>query len=138
MDLISQLKEEHQRILFTLKVIQKDLKTVEEGIILDSLANLRTVLVEHLKLEDNLLYPFFEKSKIPELKQLGKSFSGEMKKIGEIIFKFFDDYEGKMVSDLREDKKFMKILVDIKEAVIKRVTIEENILFPAYSQYNKK
>ena len=133
MDLILQLKQEHVRIIYLLEEILTETKKVEEDSkLIPKLRELKLVLVNHLKLEDNLLYPVFEKAKDVKMNELGKGFSEEMLAISKVALKFFADFENEEVSKLVKDEEFKKQLQGIIKVVKKRVSIEEKILFPAY------
>ncbi|MBT6774515.1 hemerythrin domain-containing protein [Candidatus Woesearchaeota archaeon] len=133
MDLILQLKQEHVRIIYLLEEILTETKKVEEDSkLIPKLRELKLVLVNHLKLEDNLLYPVFEKAKDAKMNELGKGFSEEMLAISKVALKFFADFENEDVSKLIKDLEFKKQLQGIIKVVKKRVSVEEKILFPAY------
>ena len=100
--------------------------------LIPNLRELKLVLISHLKLEDNLLYPVFEKAKDAKMNELGKSFSEEMLAISKVALKFFADFENEDVSKLIKDLEFKKQLQGIIKVVKKRVSVEEKILFPAY------
>ena len=133
MDLILQLKQEHVRIIYVLEEILTETKKVEEDSkLIPKLRELKLVLVNHLKLEDNLLYPVFEKAKDAKMNELGKGFSEEMLAISKVALKFFADFENEEVSKLIKDQDFKTQLQGIIKVVKKRVSVEEKILFPAY------
>ena len=133
MDLILQLKQEHVRIIYLLEEILTETKKVEEDSkLIPKLRELKLVLVNHLKLEDNLLYPVFEKAKDAKMNELGKGFSEEMLAISKVALKFFADFENEEVSKLIKDQDFKTQLQGIIKVVKKRVSVEEKILFPAY------
>ena len=133
MDLILQLKQEHVRIIYLLEEILTETKKVEEDSkLIPKLRELKLVLVNHLKVEDNLLYPVFEKAKDAKMNELGKGFSEEMLAISKVALKFFADFENEDVSKLIKDLEFKKQLQGIIKVVKKRVSVEEKILFPAY------
>ena len=132
MDLILQLKQEHVQIIYLLEEIVAETKNKESSKIIPKLREFKSVLLNHLKLEDSLLYPAFEKAKNAEMNELGKSFSEEMLAISKVALKFFADFEKEEVSKLIGDQNFKTQLQGIIKVVKKRVSIEEKILFPAY------
>jgi hemerythrin-like domain-containing protein len=133
MDLILQLKQEHVQIIYLLEEILNETKKTEKNSkLIPNLRELKLVLISHLKLEDNLLYPVFEKAKDAKMNELGKSFSEEMLAISKVALKFFADFEKEEVSKLIGDQNFKTQLQGIIKVVKKRVSIEEKILFPAY------
>ena len=133
MDLILQLKQEHVQIIYLLEEILAETKKTEENSkLISKLREFKGVLLNHLKLEDSLLYPAFEKAKNAEMNELGKSFSEEMLAISKVALKFFADFEKEEVSKLIKDQNFKAQLQGIIKVVKKRVSVEEKILFPAY------
>ncbi|MBT4805602.1 hemerythrin domain-containing protein [Candidatus Woesearchaeota archaeon] len=133
MDLILQLKQEHVQIIYLLEEILAETKKTEENSkLIPKLREFKSVLLNHLKLEDSLLYPAFEKAKNAEMNELGKSFSEEMLAISKVALKFFADFEKEEVSKLIKDQNFKAQLQGIIKVVKKRVSVEEKILFPAY------
>ncbi|MBT5342170.1 hemerythrin domain-containing protein [Candidatus Woesearchaeota archaeon] len=132
MDLILQLKQEHVQIIYLLEEIVAETKNKESSKIIPKLREFKSVLLNHLKLEDSLLYPAFEKAKNAEMNELGKSFSEEMLAISKVALKFFADFEKEEVSKLIKDQNFKAQLQGIIKVVKKRVSVEEKILFPAY------
>ena len=133
MDLILQLKQEHVQIIYLLEEILAETKKTEENSkLISKLREFKVVLLNHLKLEDSLLYPVFEKVKDVKMNELGKSFSEEMLAISKVALKFFADFEKEEVSKLIEDQNFKAQLQGIIKVVKKRVSVEEKILFPAY------
>jgi len=139
MDLIDQLKDEHKRILNSLSTVGSLIKDKGQTNItlLDSLKELTDILMPHLDLEDKLLYPAFEKSKVEELKRLGATFSKEMQGITKVAVAFINKYQNIPIEKLRKDKVFLKTLNVIVNKVNQRVLIEEDILFPVYEKYFK-
>ena len=140
MDLISQLKEEHSRIMHSFVALKDGIKVKKaEGYdFVGEIINLQNILTSHLNLEDQLLYPFFENSEQPELNQLGKTFSDEMDKIAKVAINFFNKYGKENVIVLKDKPQFQKELLNIIAVVTRRVQVEESILFPAYEKYQKK
>jgi hemerythrin-like domain-containing protein len=133
MDLILQLKQEHVQIIYLLEEILAETKKTEENSkLIPKLREFKSVLLNHLKLEDSLLYPVFEKVKDVKMNELGKSFSEEMLAISKVALKFFADFEKEEVSKLIKDQNFKAQLQGIIKVVKKRVSVEEKILFPAY------
>ena len=134
MDLITQLKEEHVqigRLLAEAKFLFSK-KNPNPDNLITVLRELQDVLVNHLKLEDQALYPKFENSKDSECNELGRQFAKEMKGIAKAALAFFKKYSVKSASNLLKDKNFNEELNQIIVVVKKRVKIEETILFPAF------
>ena len=140
MDLIPQLKQEHSQIMHGFLALKDGLKNKsnESHDFASDLQEVQSVLVAHLKLENKLLYPFFTKSKQTELQQLGECFSSEMAEIAKVAMAFFNKYGKENLVILKNREQLRKELVNIIKVVTKRVQVEENILFPAYSKYHQK
>lgn len=139
MNLILQLKKEHQQMLRILALIQMGLdgkrKDFEPG---EELSEMNQILSAHLELEDKLLYPKFQKSDILQVRQLGESFANEMADITKRFMTFMKNYGDKETNSLIKDSKFKQTFKQIYSEVNKRVIVEENLLFPAYTQYFEK
>jgi len=133
------LRKEHKEIKYSLDSIKAMIsqKPGEDNLLLE-LHDLRIIIIAHLELENKLLYPALNKSEYKELRMLGKSFSEEMAKIAKGVFAFFDRYGKKDISILTKSIKFKDDFLEIYQAIIKRVSIEEGILFPAYERYIKE
>jgi len=136
MSLIQQLRNEHAEIMRLLETGKETIASKEETVpdLREYFQELRTILSAHLDLENKLLYPKFDNSDKPELKEMGKKFSGEMVGIAETVLAFFAKYEKDSIKALRENPEFNKEFLEIGAAVDKRVKIEEDVLFPAYEQ----
>jgi len=135
MDLIQQLKEEHKQISYSFEEIKEVFKGKNH--FSDKIINLKELLINHLKLEDKLLYPKFSESKQSEIKKIGEDFQEEMTQISKKVMNFFTKYELQNILKLKEDTQFKTELEEIISAVKKRLEIEENILFPAFEKYFK-
>ena len=120
MDLISQLKEEHLRLLRSAEI--------------STLGEFKDILVTHLDVENKLIYPKLTACKKEKPKKLGKKFSEEMLKISVIIMDFFDKYEQIDVDELRKNSVFKKRFKEVLTVLKKRIDVEENILFPAFEE----
>ncbi|MFH2028350.1 MAG: hemerythrin domain-containing protein [Nanoarchaeota archaeon] len=139
MELIQQLKEEHKEIINAFDTILTAIKDKTADLdLVEHFRDMRDVLDNHLALEDKFLYPRLQKLEYDELKELANVFSDEMLKITKVVLAFFGNYEKKEISGLRKDAKFKKKLDELIKTVKRRVSVEENILFPAYEKYYKK
>ena len=140
MDLIQQLKQEHIEIGHSLESIKEGVAEGKPGDtdLVDSLRELKNVLVAHLDLEDKMLYPALANSNDAEAKKLGEQFSEEMLGISKTVMAFFGKYMSASISDLLESSEFRKELDAIIKAITKRVDAEEKILFPAYDKIKQE
>ena len=139
MTLILQLKEEHVRLVHLFESVKSGIsdKTEDTQELIGNLRDLKETLAAHLELEDKLLYPKLANSGKEEAVKLGKKFSGEMIGITNAALAFFGKYIIIEASKLKNNADFEKELSGIIEVVVKRVEVEENILFPAYEKYCK-
>ena len=139
MDLIQLLKEEHDQILESFETLEKD---IQKGKLDFDVAThfgiLKEILTKHLELENKFLYPRLGKLEYVELQELGRIFNKEMLKVSDTAFAFFDKYGEKDAVKLNKSTKFNKEFKDLVIVVKKRVRIEEDVLFPAYSKYYKE
>ncbi len=136
MDLITQLKEEHTEIahLFMEAEAYAFGKDPNGSNLISSMREGRDLLLNHLKLEDEALYPKFENAEDPECNELGKKFANEMKEISKKTLAFFEKYGGVESEQLVGEEEFCKELSEIITAIRKRIKIEEEILYPAFGK----
>tara|TARA_Y100000310_G_C20620134_1_gene782822 strand:- start:867 stop:1268 length:402 start_codon:yes stop_codon:yes gene_type:complete len=133
MDLIKELKEQHIEIRRYFESLKKLLKEKDESFI-SEIKELKEIIIEHLGLEDRILYPALSENKNIEAKEAGEKFSTEMLSISKKIISFFDNCEKEMINK----KNFNEEFEDIIKKVSIRVDTEEEILFPLYEKYVKK
>lgn len=126
MDIIKDLKEEHERILVMLDDIDKAQNLEEKK---EEVRELRAFVAGHLKKEDEQIYPALRDSGDDEKIKLGYLFSDIMKGYTTEFLNVADDILS-AEEELEEDviRSYEKIRDKIKD----RVTIEETILFPAF------
>ncbi|MCX6815019.1 MAG: hemerythrin domain-containing protein [Candidatus Aenigmarchaeota archaeon] len=131
--LIVTLKKQHSNILLYLNNFNPLLsgKPFSEATCIVTLRELRKILVEHLSLEDKELYPALEQSKVKEIRETGRKLSEKMQAISQKAFDFFNKYSSMKTSDMTS-ARFRKELSDLKELIVKRVKLEEEILYPLY------
>lgn len=128
-ELIQSLKEDHVRIAEALSKIGELGFTTKEGQAM--LIKAKGGLLEHLKKEDEKLYPVLRKAAETnrELKQMLDSFSKDMEDVTKVAIDFFTKYEGGGAGmDFARD--YGK-LVGVLKARIKK---EESVL---YVEFNK-
>ena len=101
MDLIKELKEEHIEILRYFNQIQEEYKNEEkENQIIVIISELKELLIQHLELEDRMLYPALSENE--NVKKAGKEFSEEMLIISKWVIGFFKKYEKENVAKWNE------------------------------------
>ncbi len=127
--LIQILVDEHQRLRKCFDELQKLGAASEDG--KSKLKETKYLLIEHLKKEDDGLYPELEKySNDPAM---AKSFGTEMKGISAQALSFFNKY-----INGGSGLEFAKELGGIIGAIKNRISREENILFTEYEKITRK
>ncbi len=96
----------------------------------------KNILIQHLKIEDELLYPALLKSKNKEIRETTEKFAAEMKQISEKTMSFFDKYAKLKVEDLSANDDFRDDLDMIIAIIKKRIAVEEADLYPLYTKLN--
>jgi len=101
-DLIITLKKQHVIILRYLDNFNPFLqgKSFSVTNCIVSLREIKNILVTHLMLEDDKLYPALESSKVKKIRDIGRKFSSEMQLISEQTFDFFNKYNQIKTLDL--------------------------------------
>ncbi|MBS3087066.1 hemerythrin domain-containing protein [Candidatus Pacearchaeota archaeon] len=135
--LILRLKQEHIEIERMFNNIQEYFsdQLIEADDLVRDLRMLKDILVAHLDLENKMLYPFFSKCDDASVKKLGSLFSEEMLAIFGVSMDFFERHKNESVKYLFENFKFKNELSLIAQVVIKRINLEEGVLFPVYEKY---
>jgi len=109
----------------------------EKSKIVFHLNNFKNILLLHLKLEDDELYPALEKSKEEEIKEISQKYSEEMKLISKRTISFFETYAHLKVDELSQNEYFNLDLNTIIAIIEKRMNIEEESLYPLYDKIKK-
>ncbi len=132
-NLINELKQEHQRIIRIFN------KVNELGIGSKSgqkeLLEAKQCLLDHLKKEDEYLYPLLNEAakKNVYIKQTLKSFADDLDKISEAALVFFDKYASGGMG-----KEFAKDFGEIDTKLSKRIRKEETILYDLFNSLSQK
>jgi hypothetical protein len=129
--LIDELRIEHAKILDTLnEVVKRGVGGVEAQ---EYLKSMKSGLLEHLKKEDELLYPALreEAAKRKELKRLLESAPKDMEAITLFAFTFFDKYSSGG-SGFEFEGDFKILIATLRN----RILNEENIFFDEYESLN--
>ncbi len=130
-DLVQQLKKEHNTIYDILSELQKIGIMTPKG--MELLLKSKELLLNHLKLEDDKLYPVLkEYAKTDDsFSKVLKNFIEEMEKITEFVLNFYSKYSDK---DKITEKTFMKDITTFIVTLKDRVTKEEAILYRTYNK----
>lgn len=127
--LIDNLKREHALIVFSLKEVKQMGFTSKDG--KDKILSIKKVLYEHLKREDQDLYPVLKKASEnnENLKQILDAFAKDMIGVSRSAIGFFRKYtiEG-------PNKEFPRDLEKLVVKLASRVKREENTLFIEYEK----
>ncbi len=127
--LIEELKREHSEILASLNEANEIGILSREG--QAKLMSVKAVFLEHLKKEDEQLYPALIKS-FKETKITLNLFSMDMENVSRTALEFFDKYSDGVI-DAEFEGKFETLFV----ALGKRIRSEEDLLFEEYEKMNE-
>lgn len=130
--LIEELKKEHSEIIATLKEIKELGVLSEEG--QAKLKSAKESLLEHLKKEDELLYPVLKKEaeQNEKLKELLDVFAKDMENVSKVVMEFFDKYSGEVV-----DSAVTGAFEDLFAAFRNRLRNEEDILYEEHEKIDQ-
>ena len=128
-NLITELKNEHIFIVETLHKAKDFLITTEEG--QNTLRSAKKYFLEHLKKEDEKLYPVLKEAakKDLELKKILDKFIEEMDVVSKITIDFFDKY-----SNGGDDEKFAADFARLFIKLSRRINNEEEIIYKKYDE----
>ena len=128
--LIEEFKNEHSKIIDTLKEVKELGILSEEG--QAKLISVKESLLEHLKKEDERLYPVLKKEAEHDkkLKELLDVFASDMENVSKVVMEFFDKYSEEVI-DSTVSGEFENLLAAFRN----RLRNEEDIL---YEEYEKK
>ncbi len=131
--LIEEFKKEHSKILETLNEVKKLGIHSEEG--KSKLISAKEHLLEHLKKENELLYPVLikEAKHNSDLKTELDIFAIDPEYLTRVVHEFFDDYS---VGDT--DKDFQINFESLFASRNARIRNEEESLYHEYEEINKK
>ncbi len=130
-ELIEGLKKEHSKIIETLKEIEELGVFAKEGHA--KLMYLKVSLLEHLRKEDEGLYPVLRKAAgyNMKLKETLEVFAKDFERVSEFVFGFFDKCDkGFLGTNLSRD--FETFFMVIRN----RMWNEENFLYGEYEKLN--
>jgi len=122
---ITLLKSEHTAILKIFLEIDK-IKSLEA--IKAKVHELVSITVNHLKKEDEILYPALSGSKNEEIKKIGDLFSGTIKPYTKQFILVTQEIQSSQVLNDQLLEKYH----DLRDKIKSRITIEENVLYSAY------
>ncbi len=130
--LIDEFKKEHSEIIDTLKEIKELGVLSEEG--QAKLISAKESLLEHLKKEDELLYPVLRKEAEhnEKLKELLDVFAKDMENVSRVVMDFFDKYSEDVIDSAVTDE-FEHLFAAFRN----RIRHEEDILYEEHEKINQ-
>ncbi|HBR17930.1 MAG: hypothetical protein A3G39_09065 [Deltaproteobacteria bacterium RIFCSPLOWO2_12_FULL_43_16] len=139
---IKGLEKEHAMIEKAFKKLEpiienKDIR--DTAYVLKIIEQLKTILINHLRDEDNKFYPAMRQKAI-ELKQDAllpalDIFIDGMKDISKNIFDFLSRYENEKAITA-DETGFINGIIAIRAALMKRISTEEKTLYYIYKAYH--
>lgn len=130
--LIDEFKKDHSEIIDTLKEI-KELGVLSEGG-QAKLISAKESLLEHLRKEDELLYPVLKKEAEhnEKLKELLDVFAKDMENVSRVVMDFFDKYSEDVIDSAVTDE-FEHLFAAFRN----RIRHEEDILYEEHEKINQ-
>ncbi len=127
MPLVETLKNEHKVLKALLREIQ--ISGIATEATQSNLKKSKTILLAHLKKEDEQLYPALKK--LEDGKQIANAFQEEMKAISNAVLEFYGKYEGDVGNPMTFAKDFGSFVGALNNRIIK----EEVTLYPKYEEH---
>ncbi len=130
--LIDEFKKDHSEIIDTLKEIKELGVLSEEG--QAKLISAKESLLEHLKKEDEQLYPVLRKEAEhnEKLKELLDVFAKDMENVSRVVMDFFDKYSEDVIDSAVTDE-FEHLFAAFRN----RIRHEEDILYEEHEKINQ-
>ena len=130
--LIDEFKKDHSEIIDTLKEIKELGVLSEEG--QAKLISAKESLLEHLRKEDELLYPVLRKEAEhnEKLKELLDVFAKDMENVSRVVMDFFDKYSEDVIDSAVTDE-FEQLFAAFRN----RIRHEEDILYEEHEKINQ-
>jgi len=130
--LIDEFKKDHSEIIDTLKEIKELGVLSEEG--QAKLISAKESLLEHLRKEDELLYPVLKKEAEhnEKLKELLDVFAKDMENVSRVVMDFFDKYSEDVIDSAVTDE-FEHLFAAFRN----RIRHEEDILYEEYEKLDQ-
>ncbi len=130
--LIEQLKKEHSEIIATRNEVRELGILSEEG--QAKLISAKESFLEHLKKEDERLYPFLKKEaeNSVKLKEILDVFAMDMENVSRVVMDFFDKYSENVIDSVVSDE-FEHLFAAFRN----RIRHEEDILYEEHEKINQ-
>jgi len=133
-DLISQLKEDHQRLLKIFGQVKDSFARNDLEATAEYLEEFRSEILAHLLTENVRFYVYLERTLRREDQEnfnLVRHFRHEMDEIGKSVLDFFSKYQS-IARKPRLALSFGKDLKDVGAILVERIRREEETLYPLY------
>lgn len=139
---IKGLEKEHVMIEKAFKKLEPIIEAKgirDTAYVLEIIEQLKTILINHLRDEDNKFYPAMRRKAI-ELKQDAllpalDIFIDGMKDISKNIFDFISRYENEKAI-AADETGFINGIIAVRAALMKRISTEEKTLYYIYKAYH--
>ncbi len=130
--LIEEFKKEHSEIIDTLKEVRELGILSEEG--QAKLRSAKESFLEHLKKEDERLYPVLRKEAEhnKKLKELLDVFAVDMENVSKVVLEFFDNNSGEVIESAVPGE-----FENLFAAFRNRIRNEEDILYKEHEKINQ-
>ena len=130
--LIEGFKKDHSEIIDTLKEVKELGILSEEG--QAKLRSAKESLLEHLKKEDERLYPVLKKEAEhnKKLKEILDVFAVDMENVSKVVLEFFDKYSEEVI-DSAVQGEFENLFAAFRN----RIRNEEDILYEEHEKINQ-
>ena len=130
--LIEGFKKDHSEIIDTLKEVKELGILSEEG--QAKLRSAKESLLEHIKKEDERLYPVLRKEAEhnKKLKEILDVFTVDMENVSRVVMEFFDKYSEGVI-----DSTVKGAFDDLFAAFRNRIRNEEDILYEEHEKINQ-
>ena len=130
--LIEELKKEHSEIIATLNEVRELGILSEEG--QAKLRSAKESFLEHLKKEDEQLYPVLRKEAEhnKKLKEILDVFAMDMENVSKIVLEFFDKYSEEVI-----DSAVQGEFEDLFAAFRNRIRNEEDLLYEEHEKIKR-
>jgi hypothetical protein len=130
MSLVEELQIEHQSLI---KKVREAKGLVGSNDLAGALGIIKTVLLAHLKKEDNRLYPVLLEAAKTDMtvKEIVETFTKEMDGISKAALGFFEKYAS---NPNAHGDRFVKDFNGLVDVLTRRIVAEETVLYPQYTK----
>lgn len=133
---VSDLKQQHQKMAEACKRLADSTGTADGSGLYSQLNQIKSMLTDHLRIEDNQFYPELMKAaeKDATVAGVAKAYMTSMGQISQVVGQFFTKYDsGGAINSQKQ--KFADDWRQIVAALERRIASEEKSLYPLYEKY---